>query len=69
MIGGESLWGTKVALQMSRSLLIVSLESVAVVYRSSESSNPARDVKGDQLSLGCNGGGVGGVPGGRNSPS
>jgi hypothetical protein len=54
---------------MSRSLLIESLESVAVVYRSSESSNLACNVKGDQSFVGFNSGGVGGVPGGRNSPS
>ena len=62
------LWGINVAVQRSRSLLIVVLESDAEVYRSSASSKPAHDVKGDQLSLGFGGGGVGGVLSGRNLP-
>lgn len=46
-----------------------SFERVAFVYKSSESSNPARDAKGVQSLADFGGGGVGGVPGGRNSPS
>jgi len=43
-------------------------ERDAFVYKISASSNPTRDVKGVQSSLDFGGGGVGGVPGGRNSP-
>ena len=47
---------------------MLSFERAAFVYKISASSNPARDKKGVQSS-GDFGGGVGGVPGGRNSPS
>lgn len=68
-IGAEPPEGTSVALQRSRSRSIISLERDAFVYRISASSNPARDSKGVQSSADFEGGGVGGVPGGRNSPS
>jgi len=44
------------------------LESGAAVYKTSASSNPARETKGVQSSLDREDGGVGRVPGGRNSP-
>ena len=47
---------------------MVLFESDAVVYSISEISNAAREAKGVQSSSGFGGGGVGGVPGGRNSP-
>jgi len=43
-------------------------ESDAALYSVSDASNPARETNGVQSSLGLGGGGVGGVPGGRNSP-
>lgn len=46
-----------------------SLERGAFLYKISATSNPTREMKGVQLSGDFNGGGVGGVPGGRNSPS
>lgn len=67
--GAASLWGTSVAFQRLRRALIELFESDAVVYRISASSKPVRDVKGDQSLLGLEGGGVGGVPGGRKVPS
>jgi len=68
-IGAESPWGTSVALQRPRSWSITPFERGAFVYRISASSNPARDSKGVQSSADFEDGGVGGVPGGRNSPS
>ena len=57
------------AFQILRSWSTVLFESAVVVYSISASSNPARELNGVQLSLDFRGGGVGGVPGGRNSPS
>ena len=48
---------------------MILLDRDAAVYNTLESSNLAREVKGVQLSFGFEGGGVGGVPGGRNDPS
>lgn len=48
---------------------MLSFERAALVYKISASSNPARDAKGVQSSVDFRGGGVGGVSGGRNSPS
>ena len=48
---------------------MILFESGAVLYNISASSNPAREVKGVQSSLGFGGRGFGGVPGRRNSPS
>ena len=48
---------------------MVLFESGAALYSTSASSNPARDIKGVQSSLAFAGGGIGGVSGGRNSPS
>lgn len=48
---------------------MILFESGALLYNSSASSNPARDVNGVQSLLAFGSGGVGGVPGGRNSPS
>ena len=47
----------------------MSFESDALLYNISASSNPARDENGVQSSLDFGAGGVGAVPGGRNSPS
>jgi len=57
-----------VALQRLRSWSRISFDRGAFIYRISASSNAARDVKGVQSSADFKGGGVGGTPGGRNSP-
>ena len=46
----------------------MSFERGTLLYKISASSNPARDMNGDQSSVDFGGGGVGGVPGGRKSP-
>ena len=61
------MWGADVAFHRLRSASIELFESDAVLKRTSASSKLARDMKGDQLSLGLGGGGVGGVSGGRNA--
>jgi hypothetical protein len=52
-------YGVSVAPQRLRSWSTISFERDALVYRISASSNPARDVNGDQSSSDLGGGGVG----------
>ena len=69
VIGGTSLWGMRVADQMLRRWSTSRCDSSAFLKRRSASSNPAQELKGDQSSSDFSGGGMGGIPGERNTPS